>query len=107
MLTRMSTRPQRLSASRDHRGDLLGVGDVGAVGERVAARRLDLLDDLQRRLGGRAARAEIVDDDLRAARGEAERMAAPEPAAGAGDDGDAAVKTNAQGVPPVMRSVAA
>src|SRR5207249_4688461 len=47
-----------------------------------------------RRFRRRAARAEIVDDDLCAARGEAQRVAAPQSAARAGDDGDAAVEAN-------------
>ena len=34
LLTRMSTLPQRDCATADHRGDLIGVGDVGAVGDR-------------------------------------------------------------------------
>ncbi len=50
-------------------------------------------------LGGRGIRAfaadraaEVVDHYCRAARGEQERIGAPDPAAGAGDDGDAALE---------------
>ncbi len=76
-----------------HRRGLLEVGDVGAVGDGLAAERLDLGDDLVRDLGGRAlagARgAEVVDDDLGALAGELERVRAADAPAGAGDDRDA------------------
>ena len=67
--------------------------DVVAVGDRLAAHRLDLVDDL---LGGReiVARAvdraaDVVDHDLRAVAGEAEGVLAADTATGAGDDRDA------------------
>ena len=79
-----------------HVGDALFVGDAAGRGHGFAAGRLDLGDDL---VGGfrRAARtvaraAEIVDDDLGAARGERQRMRATEAIAGAGDDGDAVLE---------------
>ena len=70
------------------------VGDVLAVGDGLAARGLDLGDDLLRRrqvgaLAGERA-AEVVDDDLRAGRGERERVRAADAAPGAGDDRDLA-----------------
>ena len=93
LLTRMSTlAPAAFGARATIAATCSALVTSAPSGERGAARALDLLDDFQRRLGRRAARPEIVDDDLRAARGEAERMAAAEPAARAGDDGDAAVK---------------
>ena len=71
------------------------VGDVGAVRDRLPAEAADLLDDFVRRRGGTAAtvvlHAEIIDDHLRAGARERERMGAAEAAAGAGDDGYAAV----------------
>src|SRR5271168_3835707 len=80
---------------RNHCRDLVGVGDVGAVGHGGSAGPFDLLDDSSRGVGGRGAPAEIIDDHLRAPRGEAERMTAPQPASGASDDRDAVVETNA------------
>ena len=50
-----------------------------------------------------AAAAEVVDDDLGAARGEEQGVGAAEAAAGAGDDGDAAIKSNiTHGRPPIF-----
>ena len=72
------------------------VGDVLAVGGRLAARGLDLGHDLlgRREVGAlaREAGAEVVDDDLRAALGEQERVAAPDTASRASDDRDPAAE---------------
>ncbi len=69
------------------------VGDVVAVRGGFAAGGADLLDD---RVRGRVVSsaaveldAEVVDDDLRALAGQLERVGATQPAARAGDDGDA------------------
>ena len=73
----------------DHRGDLRDIGDIGAIGDGDASRRLDFARHLERGLRRLAVTAEIIDDDLGAARGEAESVTAAKAAAGAGDDGDA------------------
>ena len=76
--------------------DLVAVLDRVVVGDGLAARLLDLVDDLVGR--GRALAcpvvlaAEVVDDDLRAARREEQRVGATEAVAGAGDDGDASIE---------------
>ncbi len=88
------------AAARVDRGldDLVAVLDGVVVGDGLAAGGLDLLDDLVG--GGRralpvagAAAAEVVDDDLGAARGEQQRVRAAEAVAGAGDDGDSSVES--------------
>ena len=76
----------------DHRGDLRGIGDIGAIGDGDAAGRLDFARHLERGLRRLAVAAEIVDDDLGAARGQAQSVTAAEAAAGAGDDGDPSVE---------------
>ena len=81
-----------LFRARGERRGLLEIGDVGGVGDRGPARCANLLHDLQRIVGRRAVSAEVVDDDLRAARRKPERMGSSEPGARAGDDGDPAVK---------------
>ena len=70
--------------------------DIAVIGDRVAAGRLDLVDDVLRRrrvvaLAG-AAGAGIVDDDLGAVRRHQFRDLAPDPAARAGADRDASVQ---------------
>jgi hypothetical protein len=69
-------------------------GDIRAVGDRDAARRLDLRDNLKSRLGSRAGATEIVDEDLGAARGQSQGVATPETAAGASDDCNAPIETD-------------
>ena len=73
------------------RGDRVGVGD------RLAARRLDLVDDELGRAGIAAGAvdgaAEVVDHDQRAAPPELQGVLATEPAAGARDDRHLAVET--------------
>ena len=64
----------------DHGVDLLLVGDVAHHDEALAAQHLDLGDD--GRAGGFVG--EIVDGDIGAGRGQAERDSAPYAAAGAG-----------------------
>jgi hypothetical protein len=82
----------------DHRLDRGEIGDRRAIGDRLAASRLDLGDDClrsRRRTAGAVARtAEIVDDELRAARGEREGVLAAEAIAGTGDDGNAIFERN-------------
>ena len=83
----------------DDRLAALGGVDAVRVGDGFAAGRLDLLDDLVGHLAAGlafavAAAAEVVDDDLGAARGEEQAWERPEAAAGAGDDGDAAIESN-------------
>src|SRR5207302_2270405 len=78
----------------DHRLDFVVVAHVDAHGERGAAGALDLVDD------GVDAAGETVgagfglagDDDRRSLAGEAQDHGAADAAAGAGDDGDAAVQ---------------
>ena len=84
--------PERVDGGLHHLACLREVCDVGAVRDRLAAGCLDLLDDLLRGgevvpLAGERA-AEIVDDELGARLRERERVAAPDPAPGAGDDCD-------------------
>ena len=74
---------------------MLIFGDAAAVRHGGAARGADFLDDLQRGVrmaGAVTGAAEVVDDDFRAAPGEFERIGAAQAAAGAGDNGNAAVK---------------
>jgi hypothetical protein len=82
----------------DHCLDLPEVRHVGAVGDCHAADFANFLDHGFRR-GQRSAAAiaraaEIVDDDLGAKARQPKRMRAPETIARAGDDGDAAVKSD-------------
>ena len=69
------------------------VGDIVGVRDRLAAERRDLVDDRLRGPGVGATAvdgaAEVVDDDLRALRGQLERVAPPDPAPRTGDDRDA------------------
>jgi hypothetical protein len=62
--------------------DRLGVGDVGLVGDGLAAGRLDLADQVLGRLG----LAGIVEDDGEAVAGQAFRHRPADAARGAGDD---------------------
>ncbi len=80
--------------------DVLAAG-VGVhavvVGDGLAAGGLDLLDDLVGHRSAAAAAvaraAEVVDDDLGAARSQEQRVGAAQTAAGACDDGDPVVKS--------------
>src|SRR4029077_18455819 len=73
----------------DHRLTLREVGEIGAVGHCHAARLADLLDHRlrrrQRTSGAVACATEIVDDDLRAAARQPERVRAAKTIARAGD----------------------
>ena len=66
--------------------------DAVAVGDGLAAHSLDLLDDLLGRaeVATRAVdvATEVVDHDLGAVRGQAQRVLAPDPSTGTGHDGD-------------------
>ena len=78
LLTRMSTRPQRSIVRATMSATCVGLADVGAVRDRLAAGADDLVRDALRRLG-RAARAvhvaaEVVDHDPRAPRRERQRV---------------------------------
>ena len=88
-----------------HRRGLLEVGDVGAVGDGLAAQRLDLGDDLVGDLGGRALAgaggAEVVDHDLGALPGELEGVGAADAATRSGDDRDASFEDAGHGSPSV------
>ena len=70
--------PPVLFRARRHRQGLLEIPDVRRVGHGGSARGADLLDDREGALRRRAVAAEIVDDDLRAARGEPQRVTAAE-----------------------------
>ena len=71
---------------------VLRLGDRERRGDRLAAGLLDLVHHLLRRAGVGAgalqARADVAGDHPRALLRQAERDAAPDPARGAGDDGD-------------------
>ena len=86
LLTTMASGPSSVSARSTMALDLLLVGDVGHDDEALAAQRLDLADD------GRAGRlvGEVVDGDVGAGRGQAERDGAADAAAGAGHQRHAA-----------------
>ena len=71
----------------------LGLGHRVVVGDGAAARVLDFLDHLVGHVvaGARSVTrtTEVVDDDAGAFLGERQRVLAPQPAAGSGDDDDA------------------
>ena len=96
LLMRMSTPAEALECRRDQSLGALDRRHVVAVRDRRAAGRDDLGDDgrcgRRVRPDARHRAAEIVDDDARAARGQQQRVGPPDPAAGSGDDGDAAVE---------------
>src|SRR6185437_8116748 len=84
-----------LNYALDYRRDLRRIGNVGRIGDGRAPGGLDFGDDFlgRRRSSGTSDAVDraacIVDDHLCAARREAERVAAAEPVAGTGNDGDA------------------
>ena len=86
---------ERVDRALHHAARACEVGDVLAVGDGLAAHRLDLLDDLHRRAERPAlavhVAAEVVDDDLGAFGRVRERVLAADPASRSGDDDDAAV----------------
>jgi hypothetical protein len=90
----------------DHPLDAGVVGDRRAVGDRLAAQRLDLLDHAVRSLRAAArtvdGAAQVVDHDLRAAPGELEGVLATEAAACAGDDGHFAVEADVRHEEPLL-----
>ena len=75
----------------------LGRGDGVAIGDRLATRRRDLVDDELRRAdicaGAVDGAAEVVDDHEGASRREEEGVLLAEAAAGPGDDRNLAVET--------------
>src|ERR1700735_5654135 len=83
-------RAERIERGTDQASGAIPVGDIVVIGNRFAAGRLDLRGDGRGSLPIGAA-AEIVDDDVRAFGGEAERIFPPQAARGAGDDDHAAV----------------
>jgi hypothetical protein len=86
--------PEGVDRLLDHLLRRVPVAHVGAVHDRLAARCLDLVDDLLRRgrvgAGAVAVATEVVHDDLGALLGEHERVLAPDATPGAGDDGHSA-----------------
>src|SRR5207253_2134721 len=94
------------------RAGAVEVGDARRVRDRLAARGGDLTGDLGGELGLAAAAllgaAEVVDDDPRAARGQQQRVRAPDRTARAGDDRDAPVEPQlTHSHAPVARNLAA
>ena len=67
-------------------------GDVVAIGDRLAAHRLDFVDHLLRRrdvaTGAVDTRAEVVHDDVRAVAGKAQGMLTADSATRSGDNND-------------------
>jgi hypothetical protein len=76
--------PEVRHTGREQRGDLLAVGDVGVVGQRPAAQRLDLCDRPTRAQS--LAWRQVIYDDVGALLGQAERHTTPDPARRAGDE---------------------
>ena len=103
LLTRMSMRPQASIASSTMRSTPCVVGDRRAVGDRLAAQRLDLVDHRLGRRRRAAARAvdraaQVVDHHLGPAPRELQRVLRAQAAAGAGDDGHLAVEADVRHV---------
>jgi hypothetical protein len=89
------------------RGGGRGVGDVGAVGDRLAAGGHDLVGDALGEAHVAAAVAgehvaEVVDDHLGATLGERQRVCAAEAAAGAGHDRHLSVEAQLLSHRPVL-----
>jgi hypothetical protein len=80
--------------SLDHATTRIGTRDIGMMWDRTTASSLDLGRHLERGrvLFALAGTAPIVDDDRCPARAEGERVGAPKPFAGPGDDRDPAGK---------------
>ena len=95
MLTSTSSRPNVSTACSTSPAAPSQRADVVGVGHRLAAGGLDLVDDLLGRpgvgAGAVAAAAEVVDDDVGAVPGQRQGVLAAQPAAGTGDDADAAL----------------
>ena len=82
-----------------HRGDLLEIGDVGRVRHRRPAAGANLFHNPHGIVEARAVLAEIIDDDVRAARRKSQSMRTSETGASAGDDGDSALKVDCHEIP--------
>lgn len=95
-------RPELGPGLLDHGGGLFEVGDVGAVGDGLAAGLADLFDHRQRGVGRAAlavaAAAEVVDHDLGAEARQFQRMHAAQAVAGTRHNGHTAVKANRHGI---------
>ena len=95
LLTTASRPSNAVDGGGDDAAGALEVGDVVAVGDRLAARRADLVDHLAGRPGAAAGAvelaAEVVHHDPRALPGELERVGPTEPAPRSGHDHDAPV----------------
>ena len=93
--TRTSSPPKVSTAWPDQVAGAVEVGDVVGVGDRLAAHREDLVDDLLGRSGRGAlaadAAAQVVDHDLRTLAGEREGLGPTDAAPGARHDGHASV----------------
>lgn len=89
----MSTSAPAVQDGGRHGVDGCSVRDAADVGERFASSSDDLVHD-----GFGALRGHVVDDDPGAVTSEGEGVTATEAAARAGDDGDAAVKSDGHDV---------
>ena len=85
-----------LDTRPDHRARGVRIGDVAAIGDRIAARRPDLGNNLLRRAFGLARafqrRPQIVNHNSSAFRGCHQGDVAPDPTAGPGDQNHLSVK---------------
>jgi len=89
----------------NHLFHLFVFGDRPAIGDRLAAHRFDLGDDLRRgvrRAGAIARSAEVVDHHLGAAPREFERIGLAQTAAGTGDDGNLVLEADGHACSPVV-----
>ena len=85
-----------LDTRLDHRARGVRIGDVAAIGDRIAARRLDLFDDFLRRsfclTGAFQGCAQIIDHHGGAFCGCHQGDITPDPTAGPGDQNHLSVK---------------
>ena len=108
LLTSMSSRPNVSTAVLIRRWPPSQSATLSRVGDRLAAHRRDLVDDLFGRgavaSGAVGRAAEVVDDDLGALRGEQQRVLATDAAPGAGDDGYPTFERTHDAAPRVLSS---
>jgi hypothetical protein len=79
----MSSPPSFLHSRADEAFGETGLGDIAIDRDRLAAQRLDLVDD-----GFAGARVEVVDDNFGAVAGELQRDASADAASRTGDERD-------------------